>query len=939
MNTGSGRATLAAALFAASLLVILSLAVPPRLAAQAGAPAAPDGVPLTGSAVDVQPGLAPLVLADSAAALPGHYIVVLKPSTANGAGAIGAAAASAAVQAKARAARDTLGATVYYIYDAALGGYAAQLSPTALQTLRADPDVAFVQQDQVVTKAGDQISPPWNLDRIDQRLPPLDKLYHYATTGAGVHAYIIDTGIYSSHKEFTGRIGDGYDSIDGGSPDDCNGHGTHVAGILGGTTTGVAKGVTLHAVRVLDCNGEGTDASVIAGVNWVINHRTLPAVANMSLGGDASAALDLAIRNAVAAGVVNVVAAGNSSRDACLESPAREPQAITVGATGDADALTSFSNYGSCLDLFAPGLNILSAFVGGTEKYEVRSGTSMASPHVAGVAALYLENAPAASPDTVAAAILAAATGGVVQYAGPGSPNLLLYTGSDTDPMPTLTPTATPTAGTPGPTATPTATPTTTPTATPRPPNALTLSAITPNLGYNDAPTEVTITGTNFRTGVTAAVGTAPLLNVTLVSDAELHAVVPGGMTPGVYTLRVRNLGDAEPARLPDSYTVVAAAAEDFWAAAEDLWTDPQTVHAGDSVQLNLNIHRHGGSTASDASEVKACFYQELGSTADTSQLRELGCATAAFAPGGDSVKSVAVTWSTAGLADTVTVVAVVDPDNQVVEATKSNNRVSRTLALAPPPGDDSAPKITELRINDGPAGVIGETANPVITVTLAAEDGGTVSAMYLVERAYVLSAHSWVAVRSTGWLRFASPFTMTLTPNGGMRYIQAWVGDGAGNISQESVMAGINYNPPSSTILAGEVRLYRRTLAAGDVFSVTLQPAAGDADLYVWAPSGTLAAYSNGSGTAADSVAVTAIEPGIYQVEVYGYADATYDLTMQVQPAGAAAGALVPSVVSPGKTLRSLPAVAPASTPSVQVALPTAPPGSRLYLPAVLTE
>ena len=392
-------------------------------------------------------GLAPLVLADSANALPGRYIVVLKPSA-----GVGAAAVSATVQAKAFAARDTLGATIYYLYDAALGGYAAGLSPAALQTLRADPDVAFVQQDQVVAKSGEQISPPWNLDRIDQRVRPLDGLYHYAATGAGVHAYIIDTGIYSAHKEFIGRIGDGYDAVDGGSPDDCDGHGTHVAGTLGGTTTGVAKGVTLHAVRVLDCHGQGTDSSVIAGVDWVINHRTLPAVANMSLGGDPSAALDLALRNAVAANVVVVVAAGNSSRDACLESPSREPQAITVGATGDADALAWFSNYGACLDLFAPGLNIRSAYIGGTEKYETFSGTSMAAPHVAGTAALYLENAPAASPSTVTAAILAAATHGVVQSPGAGSPNLLLYTGSDTDPMPTFTPTATPTTAGPTPT-------------------------------------------------------------------------------------------------------------------------------------------------------------------------------------------------------------------------------------------------------------------------------------------------------------------------------------------------------------------------------------------------------------------------------------------------------------------------------------------------------
>ena len=231
MSAGSGRATLAAALSAAFLLVVLALVVPTHLAAQSPAPpAAPDGFPLSGAQVDLQGGLAPLVRAAAGTAVPGHYIVVLKPSR-----EIGAAAVRAAVTAKALAARDTLGATVYYLYDAALGGFAAALTPAALQTLRADPDVAFVQQDQRVTQSGDQLLPPWNLDRIDQRTRPLDGLYHYAATGAGVHAYIVDTGIYSAHQEFTGRIGDGYDAVDGGSPDDCNGHGTHVAGILGGT--------------------------------------------------------------------------------------------------------------------------------------------------------------------------------------------------------------------------------------------------------------------------------------------------------------------------------------------------------------------------------------------------------------------------------------------------------------------------------------------------------------------------------------------------------------------------------------------------------------------------------------------------------------------------------------------------------------------------------
>ena len=304
-------------------------------------------------------------------------------------------------------------------------------------------------------------------------------------------------------------------------------------------------------------------------------------------------------------------------------------------------------------------------------------------------------------------------------------------------------------------------------------------------------------------------------------------------MSPGVYTLRVRNLGDTEPARLVDGYTVLAADAEDLWSAAEDLWTDPQTVYAGDSVELSLNVHRHTQGNGAAPRAVAVRFYRQLGpaqasSAGDTSQLIEIGRATTDPIATGDSVASVTVPWSTAGLADTVTIVAIIDPENQVAEATKSNNRVTRTLTLQPPPGDGSAPVITSLVLNGGTDGAIGETTSPDITVTLAAEDdSGGVSAMYLVERAYVLSAHKWVAVQSTGWLRFASPFTLTLTPNGGMRYIQAWVSDGAGNVSQETVMAGINYNPPASSILGGEVHLYRRTLAAGDVrsFRAVIEP------------------------------------------------------------------------------------------------------------------
>lgn len=317
-------------------------------------------------------------------------------------------------------------------YDTVLKGFAIYLPDTAgaafIEAMKKNPHVLSVESDTIVNiDATTQSNPDWGLDRIDQKALPLNSTYSYLQTGSGTTAYIVDTGILSSHQEFSGRVLSGYTAIsDGNGTTDCNGHGTHVAGTVGGTTYGVAKNVNLVPIRILGCDGSGASSNVIAGLDWILKNGKKPAVVNISLGGATSSSLDSAVENLYNNGYVMVVAAGNSNTDACTSSPARVSKAITVAATDNTDTRASYSNYGSCVDIFAHGSQINSSWIGSNTATKILNGTSMATPHVAGVVAEMLQSTPTASPQTISTNLLNQASSNVVKNPS-GSPNRLLY--------------------------------------------------------------------------------------------------------------------------------------------------------------------------------------------------------------------------------------------------------------------------------------------------------------------------------------------------------------------------------------------------------------------------------------------------------------------------------------------------------------------------------
>jgi subtilisin family serine protease len=474
--------------------------------------------------------------AGGATAVADSYIVVFKDS----------AVSRASVGSAATGLIGRHGGTVARTYTTALRGFEISTSARSAARIAADPSVAYVEQNHTVQITDTQPNPPsWGLDRIDQRNLPLNNSYTYPNVTT-VNTYVIDTGIRFSHNDFGGRAVSGFDAIDGGAADDCHGHGTHVAGTVGGSAYGVAKTARIYGVRVLNCSGSGTNAQVVAGIDWVTANAVRPAVANMSLGGSANSAIDTAVNNSISAGITYAVAAGNGNtlgvrQNACNYSPARVPNAITVGATQSNDIAASFSNFGTCVDILAPGVGITSAWYNTNTATNTISGTSMASPHVAGVAALVLAANPTWQPQQVRDYLVNNGTANVISDVGTGTPNRLLYVVNDGTPPPTndFSVSVSPTSGSTTPGGSVTATVGTAVTAGSAQSVGLTASGLPSGATASFSPTTVTSGGSSTLTIATSATTPAGTYPVTVTGTGAAAS------RTATYTLTVTGGGGA----------------------------------------------------------------------------------------------------------------------------------------------------------------------------------------------------------------------------------------------------------------------------------------------------------------------------------------------------------------------------------------------------------
>ncbi len=484
-------------------------------------------------------------------AVEGSYIVVFKDT----------AVQRGAVPTKARELASKHSGQVARTYSAALRGFEARVDAKTAARIAADPSVAYVEQNHEVSISGTQTNPTWGLDRIDQRALPLNNSYTYPNTAPGVRAYVIDTGVLNTHSDFGGRATSGYDFVDNDSnATDCNGHGTHVAGTIAGTTCGVAKEARIVGVRVLDCAGSGTNAGVISGVEWVTTNAVKPAVANMSLGGGANTALDNAVAASIASGVTYAIAAGNSNANACNYSPARTAAAITVGATTNTDARASYSNFGTCLDIFAPGTSITSAWYTSTTATNTISGTSMAAPHVAGAAALVAQANPTWTPAQIRDYLVNNATSNAVTSPGTGSPNKLLYVVNGGTPVNDFSVAVTPTAGSTAPGGSVTATVNTTTTSGTAQTVNLSASGLPSGATATFSPSSVT-SGASSTLTISTSAATAPgTYSITVTGTGA------SGVKTATYTLTVTGSGggscsgtNGTDVNIPDRATVTSS--------------------------------------------------------------------------------------------------------------------------------------------------------------------------------------------------------------------------------------------------------------------------------------------------------------------------------------------------------------------------------------------